>query len=89
MGFAVTFIIYVAAYITLHFRKWSLCTQSKQISKQRFFSFLSFFLMITIAVSVSSSFSTYATDKAKYTELFIRTFRQIQPAAPGGKDNVY
>ena len=45
--------------------------------------------MVTIAVSVSSSFSTYATDKAKYTELFIRTFRQIQPAAPGGKDNVY
>lgn len=56
-------------------------------TKVFFFPFF-FFLMITIAVSVSSSFS-YATDKAKYTELFIRTFRQIQPAAPGGKDNVY
>ena len=31
-------------------------------------------MKITITVSVSSSFSTYATDKAKYTELFIRTF---------------
>ena len=31
-------------------------------------------MKITITVSVSSSFSTYATDKAKDTELFIRTF---------------